>query len=506
MAKKDSQLDPVASVLGTDLVAVTTDPGGTPATNRIAIDAFLAGRTLAAIASFGIRSSGAAFDLRIANSEVLTANRTLNISVNNAARNLSLAGDFTVSNNITLASDGTGTRTLNIGAGGTLGSNAFNSTAFLTANQTITLSGDISGSGTTSITTAIGTTKVTSAMLNADVFSTAHSWGGQQTFTAPVLGTPASGVATNLTGLPPTTGIVGWPANASGVLTNNGSGTLSWETVGGGAAWGAITGTLADQTDLVTALGLKANLSSPTFTTNITTPVVTNTGAISITTTASNGDINLTPNGSGNVVSTRSFNTSVGGQAYIAGTSNSDYKMGIVGGGTAALRIHSAGIIAWSDDTNANNTLDTHLSRNAGGVLQVGTNAANASGSLILTNLTTTATSSTGTAAIIDGSNVLRPLTSSLRFKRNVREWHPSADVMSAFLSLNPIRWDHKDNGVKNVVGFSAEGLAGISADLVNFDKDGLPYSNREHAILVVMHEILRKQQAEISELKAKFH
>jgi hypothetical protein len=36
--------------------------------------------------------------------------------------------------------------------------------------------------------TAIGATKVTSATLNADVFSTAHSWAGQQTFVAPILG------------------------------------------------------------------------------------------------------------------------------------------------------------------------------------------------------------------------------------------------------------------------------------------------------------------------------
>jgi hypothetical protein len=34
----------------------------------------------------------------------------------------------------------------------------------------------------------------------------------------------------------------------------------------GNSAWGAISGTLADQTDLQTALGLKANLASPTFT------------------------------------------------------------------------------------------------------------------------------------------------------------------------------------------------------------------------------------------------
>lgn len=95
-----------------------------------------------------------------------------------------------------------------------------------------TLSGDVTVSNTG--VTAIGATKVTSAMLNADVFSTAHSWGGQQTFTAPILGTPASGTLTSCTGLPPTTGISGWPDNASGVLTNNGSGTLSWAAAGSG--------------------------------------------------------------------------------------------------------------------------------------------------------------------------------------------------------------------------------------------------------------------------------
>lgn len=69
---------------------------------------------------------------------------------------------LTVSNTLTLA--GTDTSTLNISGGGTLGSNAFNSTAFLTANQTVTLSGDVSGSGATAITTTIGANKVTLAM------------------------------------------------------------------------------------------------------------------------------------------------------------------------------------------------------------------------------------------------------------------------------------------------------------------------------------------------------
>jgi hypothetical protein len=62
-----------------------------------------------------------------------------------------------------------------------------------TGDQTITLTGDVTGSGTGSFATTIGATKVTSAMLNADVFSTAHTWTGQQTFDATTGGIQISG-------------------------------------------------------------------------------------------------------------------------------------------------------------------------------------------------------------------------------------------------------------------------------------------------------------------------
>lgn len=48
---------------------------------------------------------------------------------------------------------------------------ALDTSTYLTANQTITLSGDISGSGATAITTAIGANKVQSSMLNSNVFA-----------------------------------------------------------------------------------------------------------------------------------------------------------------------------------------------------------------------------------------------------------------------------------------------------------------------------------------------
>lgn len=54
----------------------------------------------------------------------------------------------------------------------------------------------------------------------------------------------------------------------------------------GGGTWGSITGTLSDQTDLNTALGLKAPLASPAFTGTPTAPTAaagTNTTQLATT-------------------------------------------------------------------------------------------------------------------------------------------------------------------------------------------------------------------------------
>ncbi len=74
------------------------------------------------------------------------------------------------------------------------------------------------------------------------------------------LGTPSTGTLTNATGLPPTTGISGWPANSSGVLTNNGSGTLSWGAGGGGITTTALGGTGANNSNIQNSLALLSPL------------------------------------------------------------------------------------------------------------------------------------------------------------------------------------------------------------------------------------------------------
>jgi hypothetical protein len=93
------------------------------------------------------------------------------------------------------------------------------------------------------------------------------------TFTGPILfsGSTNAGLKfSNLTtaqrnALTAASGMGIWNTTTNQFEVYNGSG---WgpPAAAGSVAWGAITGTLTDQTDLNTALGLKATLASPTFT------------------------------------------------------------------------------------------------------------------------------------------------------------------------------------------------------------------------------------------------
>jgi hypothetical protein len=109
------------------------------------------------------------------------------------------------------------------------GTFALDTNTYLTANQSITLSGDISGTGTTAITTAIGSNKVTNAMLAQISTATFH---GRVT--------AGTGNVENLTGTQATTLLDTFTSALKGLAPNSGGGTTNFLRADG--SWAAPIG------------------------------------------------------------------------------------------------------------------------------------------------------------------------------------------------------------------------------------------------------------------------
>lgn len=104
--------------------------------------------------------------------------------------------------------------------------------------------------------------------------------------------------------------------NSGASIINNGTAT----GFGSGGTWGSITGTLSSQTDLATALGLKAPLASPTFTGTVSLP------ATSATSIGINGSL------------TSGSNTSLaesGGTLFVGSSSTNGGQIALVEGSAA---------------------------------------------------------------------------------------------------------------------------------------------------------------------------
>lgn len=86
----------LATPSSANLASAITDETGSGAL-VFATGAVMSGGTHVAITSLGLRSTGAAFDLTLATSEVLTAGRTLSIVLGDAARTLTFTGNATIS-------------------------------------------------------------------------------------------------------------------------------------------------------------------------------------------------------------------------------------------------------------------------------------------------------------------------------------------------------------------------------------------------------------------------
>lgn len=166
-------------------------------------------------------ASNASYEVPLTFSTGLT--RTVNTVTVNTAQNIS-----TLSN---LTSDGF------VKTSGGTGALSIDTSTYLTGNQTITLSGDVSGSGTTAITTAIGANKVANSQLSQ---MAAHTFKGNNTgSTANALDLTATQLTAELnnfvgdSGSGGTKGLV--PAPAAGDTSAN-------KVLGASGSWVAMAG------------------------------------------------------------------------------------------------------------------------------------------------------------------------------------------------------------------------------------------------------------------------
>lgn len=295
-------------------------------------------------------------------------------------------------------------------------------TGTLQAAQEPAHTGDVTNSAG-SLALAIGATKVTSAMLNSDVFSTAHSWGGQQTFIAPILGTPASGVATNLTGTASglTAGNVTTNANLTGDVTSVGNATtltnapvIAKVLTGFVAGAGTISATDSILSSIQKNAGndaLKAPIASPTFTGTVTVPTgavlgtpasVTLTNASGIAASLTAGNVTTNANLTGDV-------TSVGNATTLA-TVNSN--VGTFGSATqiAQVTVNGKGLATAAANVTVTPAVGSVTGLGTGVATALGVNVGSA-GALVTFNgaLGTPASGSaanlTGTTAAVDTTN-----------------------------------------------------------------------------------------------------
>jgi hypothetical protein len=153
-----------------------------------------------------------------------------------------------------------------------------------------------------------------------------------------------------------------------------------------------------------------------------------------------------------------------------------------IGSGNTAL-----GFDAGSAVTTANN------------VIAIGSVAANVSNSCYIGNIFG-ATSTGGSAVFINASGQLGTLTSSKRFKEEIKAMDKASE---ALLALKPVTFRYKkeiDPARTSQFGLVAEEVEKVNRDLVVRDKDGKPYSVRYDAVNAMLLNEFLKQHRKVEE------
>ena len=250
-------------------------------------------------------------------------------------------------------------------------------------------------------------------------------------------------------------------------------------------------------------------------------------GALSVNTTGGDNTANGV-NALGNN-STGASNTATGRNALLNNTTGEDNTANgehALFSNTIGNSNTAVGTGALNNTTGSNNTAfgvgaGTNVTT-ANNVIAIGTDGGNVSDSCFIGNIFG-ATASSGTAVFINSSGQLGTVTSSRRFKKEIK---PMDSASESILRLQPVTFRYEQDidpdGLPQF-GLVAEEVEKVNPDLVVRDKEGKPYSVRydqvnamllneflkehrrneeQHAAIRRLESNAAKQEATISELR----
>ena len=203
------------------------------------------------------------------------------------------------------------------------------------------------------------------------------------------------------------------------------------------------------------------------------------------------------------------FNTAVGGGALSSNMDGNDNTA--VGSGALDSNVHGSenaavGLNALVNATGSNNVA---LGSNAGNQavgsdnVYIGYNMQGSPGESNACYIKSIfgRTAASGSAVFIDANNKLGTVTSSKRYKENMK---PIGTASEALFALKPITFRYKkeiDPAGKSQFGLVAEDVEKVNPDLVVPDKEGKPYSVRYDQVnAMLLNEFLKEHRAFIEE------
>jgi hypothetical protein len=203
------------------------------------------------------------------------------------------------------------------------------------------------------------------------------------------------------------------------------------------------------------------------------------------------------------------FNIAVGGAALSNNTDGNDNTA--VGAGALNSNVHGSenaavGLNALSGTTGSNNVA---LGSNAGNQavgsdnVYIGYNMQGSAGESNACYIGSIfgQTNNLGAAVFIDANNKLGTLTSSKRYKEEIK---PMDQTSEELFALKPVRFHYKkeiDPLRKSQFGLVAEEVDKVNPDLVVRDKEGKPYSVRYDQVnAMLLNEFLKEHKAFIAE------